>query len=344
MGGGSGEIIPAFIRFVRDSKFHAAEGKLEHGRWNGRHDLDDRRRLVGRNFAGRTVRGSIRYHRHFLVVQPPSPEMSESRYGRIRPFSISCNRHPPRRLALPRPARKRQRESVRKLRFRIVKATVSIADRRVLFTDSMSEPDPYAPPATSEITPACPAHGFRRDGEFVVVRTGAVLPQRCIQTNEPIGQGDWSKEKKLHGSPKWAGLCTALPYLTLLLLQNWLPSIFKDYFAVVIVAMMIGSVAIASIFHKTCFITYGLKGSVQRKQRRTRLIFVGLLGLAGVALMLCAFLGHFIWVFIVLLGMVIVISLSAVRLSRFIRVIRYRDGEFWLKGCSPEFLDSLDKA
>lgn len=208
----------------------------------------------------------------------------------------------------------------------------------------MPETNPYAPPATSEVAQVCPAHGFRRDGEFIVVRTGAVLPKRCIQTNEPIGQGDWSKEDKLHGSPRWAGLCISLPCVTPLLLQNWLPSIFKDYFAVVIVAMMIGSVAIASIFHKTCFITYGLKGSVQRKQRRTRLIFVGLLGLAGVALMLCAFLGHFIWVFIVLLGMVIVISLSAVRLSRFIRVIRYRDGEFWLKGCSPEFLDSLDKA
>jgi len=208
----------------------------------------------------------------------------------------------------------------------------------------MTETNPYATPATAEVAPVFPAHGFRRDGEFVVVRTGAVLPKRCIQTNEPIGQDDWIKEKKLQWSPRWAGLCTSLPYVSLILLQSWLPSIFKDYFTVVIVVMMIGSVATASVFLKACFVTYGLKGSVYRKQRRARLTFVGLIGLAGVASMLCAFLGYFMWVVVILVGMVIVSSLSAVRLLRSFRVTRYRDGEFWLKGCSPEFLDSLGEA
>ena len=202
--------------------------------------------------------------------------------------------------------------------------------------------NPYAPPTTSEVAPVCPAHGFRRDGEFVVVRTGAVLPKRCIQTNEPIGQDDWNKEKKLQWSAKWAGLC-ALSYPSLILLQKWFPPL-KDHFAFGMMVVVIGSVAITIPFQKTFFVTYSLKGSVHRKQRRTRLTFIGLLGLAGLALMLRTFLGYFIWVVVVLVGVVIVSSLSAVRLLCSFRVTRHRDGEFWIKGCSPEFLDSLEES
>jgi hypothetical protein len=156
----------------------------------------------------------------------------------------------------------------------------------------MSEPDPYAPPATSEVALVCPAHGFRREGEFIVVRSGAVLPKRCVETNEPIGQGDWSKEKKLQWFPRWAGLYTALPYLTWILLLEWLPAL-KDHFSFGMIAVMGTSVAIAFTFQRTCFITYSLKSSVT---------------------------------------------------SRPLRVARCLNGEFWLKGCSPEFLESLDEA
>jgi hypothetical protein len=156
----------------------------------------------------------------------------------------------------------------------------------------MSETNPYAPPATSGVAPACPAHGFRRDGEFIVVRTGAILPKRCIQTNHVIDQHDWTKERKLQWSPKWAGLYTALPYLTWILLLEWFPAL-KEHVSFGMIAVMVTSVTIALTFRRTCFVTYGLKSSVT---------------------------------------------------SRPLQVARCQNGEFWLKGASPAFLDSLDEA
>ena len=171
------------------------------------------------------------------------------------------------------------------------------------------------------------------------------MPKRCIQTNEPIGQDDWIKEKKLQWSPKWAGLCTSLPYLSLILLQKWLPHTFKDLLSLGMAVMMFGSVAVAVVLRKTCFVTYSLKSSVHRKKRRARLILALLMGLAGAAVLLCAFMDHYFWVPIVIAGAV---SIAAVILGRasvqLLQVIRHRDGEFWLKGCSSEFLDSLDEA
>lgn len=109
--------------------------------------------------------------------------------------------------------------------------------------------------------------------------------------------------------------------------------------------MMIGSVAIASIFHKICFVTYSLNSSMHRKQRLVRGLLALVFGLTGVSVLLCAFFDHLMWFLVIAVAMVATAILIIIKLPvHALRVVRHNGGDFWLKGCSSEFLDSLDGA
>src|SRR6185503_18903158 len=81
---------------------------------------------------------------------------------------------------------------------------------------SMPGMDPYAPP--SAMNPFWPdPRWFRRDGKFLVIRTGAILPGRCIKTNQVIGERDGLIGKQFVWTPKWVKFTPAavIPMVTL---------------------------------------------------------------------------------------------------------------------------------
>jgi len=211
----------------------------------------------------------------------------------------------------------------------------AIAVREGNFEWSMSETNPYAPPATSEVLfPR--ARWFRRDGKFVVVRTGAVLPARCVKTNEPIEMQDESKERQLVWVPLWARLspCLGIP-LPFVMLMN--PKVTSVGMYASIPIILIGAF-LGLAFQKRMKVTYAL----QRRERRWRLAVQGVAVAGGIG-------GWFLSQayntdspagFFALIGGGLLVGLF----HHPLRVARYRDGEFWIKGCSSEFLDSLDEA
>jgi len=175
---------------------------------------------------------------------------------------------------------------------------------------------------------------FRRDGEFLVVRTGAVLPARCVRSNEPLPPGDWMRDKQLVWRP-W-GVKALEPLLWVALaLVFWKPlPAWVDPLRFMV--PLLGVVFIAR--QKSVKLTYFL----YRRDRRRRLtgqIAAGLVGIAGLLLLQPE--GGWRDGVAALLFMGGVFASNYYFLRFPLRAVRHENGEFWLKGASPEFLDSL---
>ena len=201
---------------------------------------------------------------------------------------------------------------------------------------SMPETNPYAPPATSDALFPRP-RWFRREGKFVVVRTGAVLPARCVKTNEAVERYNEVKPRQLMWVPSWARLSPSLgivaPMLAIWMTSDWASTAF--------LVVAVPSILIAGLlpvaFQKRMNVTYAL----QRRERRWRLAVQSVAVVGGVGGWLLgkvydtdSFAGFF-----ALIGGGFLASVF----HHPLRAARYRDGEFWIKGCSPEFLDSLER-
>jgi hypothetical protein len=202
---------------------------------------------------------------------------------------------------------------------------------------SMSETNPYAPPATSEVLFPHP-RWFRRDGKFVVVRTGAVLPARCVKTNEEIGEREVSKERQFTWVPLWARFSAFLAMTSPLLVVFFINSHSSTAFYTIGVPGILIAGFLPVAFQKRMKVTYAL----HRRERRWRLAVQGVAVAGGVGgwLFLKTYDTDSLAGFFALIGG----GLLAGVFHHPLRTARHRDGEFWLKGCSPEFLDSLDEA
>lgn len=180
----------------------------------------------------------------------------------------------------------------------------------------MQEANPYAPP-TVPFVPQPVAAMYRREGNLLVIRDGAVLPNRCILTNQPINERDWTKKRSLTWTPAWV----------------WIFILFG-----LIIALIL-----ALCLQKKAQLTYNICRAKRNRQLRFG-AFSLLATFGGIGLMISALSfeqwGNALVIsgIVLLIGGLVMAAISSVALT----VKRYKDGEFWIKGCSPEFLASLD--
>lgn len=186
----------------------------------------------------------------------------------------------------------------------------------------MSEENPYAPSQVTldeSLSPPLPARGFHRNGDLLVISDGAVLPARCIKTNQPISSADWTRAKKVYWTPPWV----------------WF----------LVLASPLIAVIVSAILQKKATLTYSLSRSVRvgylKKTTFSLSVFV-----LGLVLMIYSFGNESSsWQMAGIIGGISMLFLGlilAVVLSRAISVKKYQDGWFSIKGCSPEFLASIE--
>ncbi len=181
--------------------------------------------------------------------------------------------------------------------------------------------NPYAAPVAQALPPLLPkaATGyFYRDDKYLVVSNHAELPHRCVLTNQPVAPDGWRKPVAIAWTPPW---------------------VFVTLLAGALVALIL-----ILVLQKKAKVTYSLspegRGRIQKKK------MVGWLMLLGaIALIVGGFNvpeGSGLTVFAMLGGiLVIVVSLIFFSIANPVKAVKFRDGWFRLKGCSPEFLDSL---
>lgn len=191
----------------------------------------------------------------------------------------------------------------------------------------MSDVNPYAAPIDLVAQPPIiETNEFvRRDGKFLLVWDGAVLPKRCVRTNQDLESPEGGKmlKRKLTWTPQWV-------WATMLIM--WLIAVI-----------------LASVLQKRCTVVYGLSNREIAKFRN-RKIFGAL-----------AFLGGFGGIFyaigtltsseenlliIAIISSVVVMIAGLIFLTRSVplRAVGYINGWFRVKGCSKEFLDSIGPA
>jgi hypothetical protein len=183
------------------------------------------------------------------------------------------------------------------------------------------ESNPYAPPAAESLPillPKTETGYFYRDGKFLVVSNHAELPSRCLLTNQPVGEGGWRKSVAISWTPPWL-------YVTLL-------------------AGALIAIILILILQKKAKITYCLspegRGRIGRKKTIGWLLLAGAIALVFAAFNLpdgSALTG----ISIIAALVALITSLVFFAIANPIKAVKYRDGWFRVKGCSPEFLDSL---
>ena len=154
--------------------------------------------------------------------------------------------------------------------------------------------------------------GIRVDGRYLVVRSGAVLPARCIKTNELVEQAAVNK------TFYWVN-------------PAWLLLILASPLALLVVYLVV---------RKECHITFSMSRSERRKvwTRTTASLLVfgaavaaTIVGVAeaevglAVAGIVCLFPG----------------LVMAIVFANPIGVAKAKNDEFWIKGCGRDFLDSI---
>jgi hypothetical protein len=174
------------------------------------------------------------------------------------------------------------------------------------------EENPYQSPTTvSNATHE--VGGFRADGKFLVVESIAVLPPICVKTNRPLTERDMVLKQFTWCSPWW-GLLILLSGLLLIVV----------YFLV----------------RKKCTLTFGLDPSVRRKYRNRALFKV--VAAVGLFFALPVVAGtNSTPAIAVVLGLFVFSIVSLLIGNASLSVANYRSGEFWLRGCSKEFLTTI---
>lgn len=177
--------------------------------------------------------------------------------------------------------------------------------------------NPYAPPAETSLPPSPTSSVYYFcDGDYLVVRDGADLPPVCVRTNEPAGDGAWRKKVAIAWTPPWVFVLILVNILVLLI--------------------------VALITQKKAKITYSLSTAARAAIVKKRGIGFFLL-LATVVLVFLAFTwtSEFAW----MCGLAGLVSLIAALvffvIANPIKVVKFRDGWFRIKGCSKEFLATL---
>lgn len=182
----------------------------------------------------------------------------------------------------------------------------------------MNDTNPYAAPADLQIHPAVDdGVRFFRDGRFLVVRDGAVLPEICVIHNEPAGSGTWRKQVKIAWTPPWV-------------------------YALILVNLIV-LVIVSLIVQKKAKITYSLgkraRARIVMRRSIGWILLLGCIGLfaAGVTSETSESMGIIVTAAIFSL----IASLVLFVIANPVRVVKFKDGWFRIKGCSPDFLDTL---
>ena len=177
--------------------------------------------------------------------------------------------------------------------------------------------NPYAAPSLAEVSTSQPVL-FYRDGKLLRFRDGAELPKRCIKTNQEVPDGGWRKRKLIAWTPQWILIFIFFGFLPFLLLSV--------------------------LLQKKGAITYSLSKEAKGRLWSKRLAFLGTAGIGFLASFSGANLtDNDLGVVMLIAGVVVILiglfgSLTVSPLS----VKGERDGWFSVKGCSEEFLDSID--
>jgi len=184
--------------------------------------------------------------------------------------------------------------------------------------------NPYATPASLQNSETQPLGlsqddgSYYRDGKFLIVKDGASLPSSCVITNEPVLQGGRRKPVSIAWTPPW--ICV-----------------------IVVLGLLFALIAILA-FQKKAKITYSLSERAWNKIVKRRAIGSALL-LGGIGLIVIGFNApsDATYTLAALLGgfLAILISLVVFVLAHPIKVTKFKKGWFRIKGCSPEFLETL---
>ncbi|MBC8003623.1 MAG: hypothetical protein H7X97_13640 [Opitutaceae bacterium] len=180
--------------------------------------------------------------------------------------------------------------------------------------------NPYAAPVAQALPPLLPTTAtgyFYRDDKYLVVSNHADLPHRCVLTNQPVAPDGWRKPVAIAWTPPW---------------------VFVTLLAGALVALIL-----ILVLQKKAKITYSLspegRGRIQKKKMIGWLLLLVAIGLFVAAFNLDdeSMLGISVMAGILTL----LASLVLFSVANPVKAVKFRDGWFRLKGCSPEFLDSL---
>lgn len=173
--------------------------------------------------------------------------------------------------------------------------------------------NPYQSPATS-CTPTAADAGVRVDGRQLVVRSGVVLPQVCVKTNEPV-----SPQDMIEGRLSWCSPIVGL----LILLSGFL--LILVYF----------------IVRQKCIITFGLSPALRRKYYNRRMAKIVAVVVLFLALPFVAGVDStplIIVVFVLFLASVVSLFVG----NSPLKITEHHKGQFWIAGCSKDFLACIN--
>lgn len=182
--------------------------------------------------------------------------------------------------------------------------------------DGDPQMNPYSAPAVAEVSNDKNLP-YYRSGEFLYVRDGAELPKRCVHTNLDVPEGGWRKRKLYTWTPQWIIVLIPFGLLPYLLL--------------------------AVVLQKKAKITYSLNPGAKERLSRKRGTALGVMVLGIVIAVAGTSYLEGDWWGIALLAGIIVALIGLIACAAFnpVTVKGERNGWFKLKGCSPDFLDSL---
>ena len=175
--------------------------------------------------------------------------------------------------------------------------------------------NPYEAPTAAPSAPLSMTE-VRVEGKFLVVTSDAVLPPFCVKTNRPVQPEDF-QQRQLSWCPPIVALLILLSGLLLILVYI--------------------------VVRKHCRIKFGLSPETRKKYRNWRIYKIIAVIALFFAFPFSATLDNS-----AVIGAVGVGFLAAV-LSLFIgnsplAIARHRKGEFWISGCSMEFLAQVQSA
>ena len=155
--------------------------------------------------------------------------------------------------------------------------------------------------------------GVRVDKQCLVVKSGVILPPRCVKTNVLV-----------EGKPRKKTLTWAHPAWLLLFLVN----------------IIVGLIVYALV-QKKCKIQFSLCDEERLKYRKRAWMIAALI-LAAFGFGAGAIATEEYLLFIPCAVLVFSGLLFAIVAGAPIRLTRARGEEFWVKGCGPEFLQSFE--
>lgn len=181
--------------------------------------------------------------------------------------------------------------------------------------------NPYQAPQ-SEIFDPSGNGSYRVQGKSLICGHEAVLPPRCIKTNEAIS-GERMKTKTYYWTSSWI-------YLLLLLPLPW-------------PARLLCLLLAHFIFRKRIALTFGLSSSARERRFRQHVAF-WIIFLGSFASLFAGINWSLDWM--VPLGLVGIFAcvISLLWIGSIIRPVkRLSSGEIAMRGCGPDFLASLEK-